>query len=64
MAVFGLVLFVFIRADSWTSRICISKSDMTECPQHHQSETADFCSVCGAEVAPAAVLPARAEKEA
>jgi len=27
---------------------------MPECPQHHQSETTDYCSVCGVEIAPAA----------
>lgn len=28
---------------------------MFECPQHHQSETADYCSICGAAIAPVAV---------
>jgi hypothetical protein len=30
---------------------------MLQCPQQHQSETADFCSVCGAEMSPAAPAP-------
>jgi hypothetical protein len=28
---------------------------MFECPQHHQSESADYCSICGTAIAPVAV---------
>jgi hypothetical protein len=37
---------------------------MFQCPQHHQSESADYCSVCGCQIetAPAAAADASTEK--